>query len=53
MIVVGMKIDLVFQKHSKNSVKGIYLLCPASVGLYVNMETSEVFPSKAVLPVDS
>lgn len=33
MIVVGMKIDLVFQKHSKNSVKGIYLLCPASVGL--------------------
>lgn len=41
MIVVRMKIDLVFQAHSKNSVKGIYLLCPVNVGLYVNMETSK------------
>ena len=56
MIVVRMKIDSAFQAHSKNSISDTYLLCPAGVGLHLNVDTSTttceiIFSPKSVLPL--
>lgn len=60
MIVVRMKIDSAFQAHGKDSINDTYLLCPAGVGLHLNVDTStatceieNLFPLNLFFHLDS